>query len=39
MLRELICKCFIGFGSLSTGRMCQFGVYEAEIPVELLKKL
>ena len=36
MLKELICKCFIGFGSLSTTRCLMPGVYELEIPVELL---
>jgi len=37
MLFELCCKFFIGLGGLSSSRSCAFGVYETEIPVELLK--
>jgi len=38
MLKALICKMCIEFGSLSTTRSCIGGVvYECEIPVELLR--
>gem|GEM_PF-6709187 len=36
MLKDLICKCFIGFGCLSTTRSCIGLLCEPEIPVELL---
>jgi len=37
MLYELCYKLFVSLGNLCTTRNCFFGVYETQIPAELLK--